>query len=1214
MERQRDIMKHDHQSHTKLKEDVLFERLALIEEELEASEASKIKQLIDKLLSGEQHFLFSGHFSAGKSSLINALFQSNLLPSSPIPASANTVRIRSGEPGASVHFLNGKKMVFKAPYDIDQVKGYCLNGEEVERVELSAPSSLEEDVIFIDTPGIDSTDEAHRLSTESSMYLADVVFYVMDYNHVQSEVNYQFIRELYRQNKKIILIVNQIDKHHESEISFTSFQKSVVESFETWGMSLESFFFISLRDYDHPHNQFHQLKTYIDGLSRKTDEDKVKRIFNAARELLDDLNHVDAHNDEVEEAYEKMKNKLAFSKERVDLIDQEFQTEATAIQKSAILMPYEVREAGRAYLESLQPDFKVGFVFSDKKTQQERAARYETFVAGLKEQVKSQLEWHYQQLLQQLVSTAGLKDVSSSLIDQPYEVDFSVIQEEANKGNGATGEAVLHYTENIAYRLKTQIKQQAEQRKDKLVDQVNFDHDRQAEELKQSFKSQIGEEDAETFLSELEAASENTEELWSILDGSRDEEARRAGDAFKKRYTQTEDVTIVESTKSDSGQQRKQQEPKEVVSPEGQTSLPDPEATSMALQRMADELEDLPGFDYTRQNLIKRANKLSEKSFTVALFGAFSAGKSSFANALIGEKILPSSPNPTTATLNRICPVTEDHAHKTAIIYYKSEGELLEDLNHSLSYFGEQAFSLRDCLQIISQGKLFKRESSATKPHALFLRAVLEGEAELAYLGKEREVTLDDYEDMVVNESKAAFVASISLYYDCTLTREGITLVDTPGADSINARHTGVAFQYMKAADAILYVTYYNHAFSKADREFLIQLGRVKDVFEMDKMFFLLNASDLAADEGELEIVLDHVTNQLQQYGIRYPALYPVSSLAGMLASEENISEKEAKFLAALPEKLRQKGGLKRFESRFYHFIRKDLSKMAVESSLTELTSVMSEIERWLENFELNASEKEQQITELRNQSDEANRKVNQYSNTSSEKLIKQELTELVHYIPQRLFYRFNDFFKEAFNPSTIQGREGLQRASETLVEDIEQDLLQELRAASLRIDRFMKREIQKSEKEIQKIIREMLSDFHYSSLPDRDMETPQFDESLTAWIAVDHVLKQARSSFKSSKQFFEQSGRESLHDILKSEFQLPVNNYLKTEHKVIEETATKFFDQLTVEVKGEMMKEVTSYVKARTTMLTSDISKDFLETKRNNAFEIQTKLLSEGE
>jgi small GTP-binding protein len=1210
-ERQRDIMKHDYQSQTKVKEDVLLERLALIQTELAPAEASKMKQLSDKLMNGEQHFLFSGHFSAGKSSLINALFETNLLPSSPIPASANTVRIRSGQSGASVHFINGKKMIFKAPYDIDQVKGYCLNGEEVERVELSAPSKIEKDVIFIDTPGIDSTDEAHRLSTESSMYLADVVFYVMDYNHVQSEVNYQFIRELYRQNKKIILIVNQIDKHNEAEISFKSFKKSVVESFETWGMSLESFFFISLRDQNHPQNQFHQLKTYIEGLSKKTPEDKVKRVYDAAIELIENIDTVDEDN-EVIQAYEEMETKLSFSKERIKLIEEEFQSESSTIQKSAILMPYEVREAGRAYLESLQSGFKVGLIFRDKKTQEERSNRYEAFVSGLEEQVKSQLEWHFKELLQELKSTAALTKVDPPVLDDSFHVDFTVIQEEAKKGNGATGEAVLHYTENIAHSMKTQIKQQAEKRKNLLIDQVNEEHDQIAMDVQKAFENQVGEKDSEVFLAKMEMVSEKANGLWAILEGSRDEEARRIANS-EERKEEGQQVIIVESVEKTNNEIHSEDEGslEEEVVKKHDDDLPTSEATVQALQNIATELTDLPGFDHTKQNLMKKANKLADQSYTVALFGAFSAGKSSFANALIGEKILPSSPNPTTATLNRICPVTNEHAHKTAMIHYKTEEELLLDLNHSLSYFGEQAFSLRDCLQIISAGKLFKRESAETKPHALFLRAVVRGEGELSYLGMDREVTLTEYEDMVVNESKAAFIASISLYYDCPLTREGITLVDTPGADSINARHTGVAFQYMKDADAILYVTYYNHAFSKADREFLIQLGRVKDVFEMDKMFFLLNASDLAENDGELHTVLDHVKKQLQQYGIRYPSLYPVSSLAGMLSSQTLSKEDEA-FLTKLPTQLRNKGGLASFEERFYRFIRTDLSKMAVEASLSEITRIREEIDHWIEHFELNANEKEEQLKRLHLQSNEAIEEVEQYAVSTSLQQIEQELTELVHYMPQRLFYRFNDFFKEAFNPSIIQSRDGLNDASRSLLEDIEQDLLQELRAASLRIDRFIKRELQKNEKDMQMTIRNHLTDFRYASNDSKDMATPAFSASLTTWISSEAIVKLARSSFKSPKQFFEQNGRDNLHDVLKKEFQQPVSDYLATEQQVIASMATNFYEENLDEMKREILNEIREYIETRTTMLNSDLSKAFLQTKQSNVARIQTNLLGE--
>ena len=59
-----------------------------------------------------------------------------------------------------------------------------------------------------------------RMATESALHLADVVFYVMDYNHVQSEINFAFAEQLKDWGKPLYLIVNQIDKHRERELTF----------------------------------------------------------------------------------------------------------------------------------------------------------------------------------------------------------------------------------------------------------------------------------------------------------------------------------------------------------------------------------------------------------------------------------------------------------------------------------------------------------------------------------------------------------------------------------------------------------------------------------------------------------------------------------------------------------------------------------------------------------------------------------------------------------------------------------------------------------------------------------------------------------------------------------------------------------------------------------------------------------------------------------
>src|SRR5699024_2762083 len=162
-------------------------------------------------------------------------------------------------------------------------------------------------------------------------------------------------------------------------------------------------------------------------------------------------------------------------------------------------------------------------------------------------------------------------------------------------------------------------------------------------------------------------------------------------------------------------------------------------------------------------------------------------------------------------------------------------------------------------------------------------------------------------------------------------------LVDTPGADSINARHTDVAFEYIKNSDAILFVTYYNHAFSKADREFLIQLGRVKDAFELDKMFFIVNAIDLATSNEEIDLVLQYVTDQLLEYGIRLPRIFSVSSKLAIQKEYREISKIEP-FLQA-----------------FQSFLEDDLTGMVVQAAERDYEQLLTRMEQLIATSVKNA-------------------------------------------------------------------------------------------------------------------------------------------------------------------------------------------------------------------------------------------------------------------
>ncbi|UUZ79397.1 dynamin family protein [Paenibacillus sp. P26] len=232
------------------------------EQEGDKENSRKFRRLLDKAQSGRLYLAFCGHFSAGKSSLINRLCGHPSLPSSPIPTSANIVSIVNGESGARVIYrqAEGEEEERSERVPLKDLAEHCRNGEAIETVEISYPIAfLGEHGALLDTPGIDSTDDAHQLATESAMHLADVVFYVMDYNHVQSELNLAFAKKMIEWGKPLYLIVNMVDKHREQELSFAAYREGVREAFANWHAVPDGILFTSVKRPDDPNSEWNKL-------------------------------------------------------------------------------------------------------------------------------------------------------------------------------------------------------------------------------------------------------------------------------------------------------------------------------------------------------------------------------------------------------------------------------------------------------------------------------------------------------------------------------------------------------------------------------------------------------------------------------------------------------------------------------------------------------------------------------------------------------------------------------------------------------------------------------------------------------------------------------------------------------------------------------------------------------------------------------------------
>ncbi|MGW6664032.1 MULTISPECIES: dynamin family protein [Peribacillus] len=1174
--------------------------------------ADKLKQLIMKVNKEEFIIAFCGHFSAGKSSMINFFLGDQVLPSSPIPTSANTVKVQKGEDYAKVFYHHQPPVLFPAPYDFKEVKKFAKDGDSVSAITISSNDfSLPDSCAIMDTPGIDSTDDAHRVSTESALHLADVVFYVMDYNHVQSEVNFLFTKELLEAEKPTYLIINMIDKHDENELSFQDFKLSVSEAFANWNVYPDGIFYTSVRDLNNSENEIEVVKQFIYEMAGKGLNDGKDAIMQSANALVErHLNwlkeqYEEEHADDFEVLSELpheervhltnqvdslLKEKKSLTG-RIEDIKVQYADALETILKGAYIMPAATRDLGKSFLESAQPDFKMGLLFAKKKTDAEREARIKAFLSDLQEKVKTQLEWHIKELAVKMLNQAEIHDSTLEGKAQALQIEVteSYIKNSLRPQVDITGEYVLNYTNDLASAIKKKARDVSEGFLNEMVtvmegivEQQSISIDKELEgysEFAEALKVTAAMNAEIVYQTErLEAIAHQTESLADERDIDMlltqwKEEEKNITVKIMKTEKGSNSRSVNEQPESDYDKENKEAVPSVTVSSSDAADLRGKEKlmeTAASLQQAAKLIQPLRGFQSLYKELKEKANRLEQQTFTVALFGAFSAGKSSFANALMGESVLPVSPNPTTAAINKIMSSDAEHPHGTATVKLKTEAMLLEDVSLALAAFDKSAKTLDEALQLAGQIIAKAGEVDKGKTHLSFLRAFHQGLPEYQNdLGNVVTVDLEGFKRFAAEESKSCLVDLIELRYDCEMTKQGMVLVDTPGADSINARHTGAAFEYIKNSDAILFVTYYNHPFSRADREFLIQLGRVKDSFAMDKMFFIVNAVDLAQTTDELDEVMDYVTDQLNGFGIRFPKLFPLTSKGALMEKQTPGSFKHS----FLPN-----SGISEFQGQFDSFIENDLTGLAIESAqaavkrteelLRDVITASRQDEKAKRNALETLSQEAQSISEL----------LSVIKGDAERQRLKKEVDELTFYSKQRVFFRFNDFFKESFNPAVLKDDGGdlkivLKQSMKNLLDALGFDLAQEMRATALRTEMFVNKLLNEKQSSLLQQMQKVRRTLSLQPYEPNERESIEFTGAFAQLDTGE--FKKELALFKNPKSFFEKNEKAKMSEGLQKRLDEPALIYVKEQGERIFEMYTEVLDQELLAIQKEFKTEI---------------------------------------
>ncbi|UED82013.1 dynamin family protein [Lysinibacillus sp. CD3-6] len=1104
-----------------------------------------------KLQQKEYVIGFAGHFSAGKSSMINALSGENLLASSPIPTSANIVKVHKSEEDFAIVYMHDEKPVkFEAGYDFKTVKELSKNGDLVSQIEIGhSASTLPMGVTVMDTPGVDSTDDAHRMSTESALHIADIVFYTMDYNHVQSELNFQFTKQLMKYNPNVYLIVNMIDKHKENELSFEEFKATVHNSFAAWGVVPKGVFFTSLREPEHPNNDFEAVKKIVMDSMNDWQDQLIHTATNTLRllqsehdnylmeekqdrlDIDEDILSADdwAHHQDILEQYNKLNRQVELFS--VEAWNETFEEERKELLANAAIMPADVRDKLRLYLESKQEGFKVGGLFSaKKKTEEERNRRKEDAYSAYQTVVHAQITGHLKGLMKKALKEVGaLSEERAQAVDAyVFELPFTLIEQQVQVGAILTGDAVLNFANRIAEATKRYFIQETDVWKDAQATTLQTVATETAAPSKLKMAGMQAKVDAIQAVLEIEGYQQYSASVMHQASNEIRKEANYQLEVWDKSFEQDlAEIRIFDASMLKPKEEIVQQE--EAQQSVSAASLPIDGVIKRALHT-ANAVKEVQGFAEVASYLENKVERLQKKDFTIALFGAFSAGKSSFSNALMGANVLPVSPNPTTAAINKIRPVTPEHPHETADVQLKNAEQMLEDIQGSYAAIGLTVSSLEEAFNRADEGLAVQLTDERLNVHKSFIRAFKEGYPTFkSELGQVLRVERAEFEKFVAQENKSCFVDNIDFYYDSPLTRMGVTLVDTPGADSINARHTGVAFEYIRNADAILFITYYNHAFAKADREFLIQLGRVKDAFELDKMFFIVNAIDLATTEEEQEDVKGYVRSELQRFGIRFPRLYGVSSLMALKEKVEGGS-----FASGMPP----------FEDAFHTFLNDELSALAVQALAEEVDKTEQRLGDLIAQTEENLKRKDERLAELTTLEQHIKSKFNALNTSMMESETKQELDELLYYVLQRVYYRYPEFFKEGYNPSTfaaMPAQQALEHALKEVLQSLRFDFTQEMRVTNFRLSQFISKKMQLRFKDEVRELKEMNRSFSFLSFESTEPDLLAFEgpfADISKYVSV-------KSHFRNQKAFFEKNEKMKLSEALETLTKPDAQNYL---------------------------------------------------------------------
>ena len=327
--------------------------------------------------------------------------------------------------------------------------------------------------------------------------------------------------------------------------------------------------------------------------------------------------------------------------------------------------------------------------------------------------------------------------------------------------------------------------------------------------------------------------------------------------------------------------------------------------------------------------------------FSIVVVGQFSAGKSTFLNALMGEKYLPSFQNETTATINFLESVDENNGKNVMIVKYRNGNEVKED-----------------------------------------------------------DVNLKTIETYVSTkgEKVAQNIEYVTLFLNSPFLKEHVTLVDSPGLGGILEHHENITRDQIKKSHAAIFMFSANQPGSKADFKFLQTLKK-----ECKSTLIVLNQIDnIKESENCIEDVTETLRGNYANVfpDDPLPEIWPIASYPALVArskeqldyhNEKDFNEQKRAVLLAMSR-------FEKFENRLFDYLTNgEKTKQELLAPVLKAKRALEQTKQNIED-EITTLESNSNGQQIKEQIDELNKEIKEVEqkNHAKQSDLTSEINKLI--------------------------------------------------------------------------------------------------------------------------------------------------------------------------------------------------------------------------